>query len=348
MRNITGCEGSMKEENLRIYHEKREIEELSEYASLSVNSKGRDFPQEKCDIRTDYQRDRDRILYCKAFRRLMHKTQVFLSPTGDHYSTRMIHTLEVAQVARTIARGLRLNEDLCEAIALGHDLGHTPFGHTGERALDKVCTEGFKHNEQSVRIVEKLEHGGEGLNLTKEVRDGMLNHKSSCMPSTLEGKIVRFADKMAYINHDIEDAIRAKIIKNEDIPKKFTDVLGTTATMRYTNLIHNIIRNSIGTNDVRMSDEMQDIFSGLRAYMFEEVYTNEIAKAQETKAENMVIELFEYYMKHFDELPRINKEIMEKYGDSKERAVCDYISGMTDRYAVTKFTDLIIPMSWGY
>lgn len=338
----------MIEENLRIYHEKREVHMLSEYASLSINTKGRDFEEKKCDIRTDYQRDRDRILYCKAFRRLMHKTQVFLAPVGDHYSTRMLHTLEVAQVARTIARGLRLNEDLCEAIALGHDLGHTPFGHTGERALDRVCGVGFRHNEQSVRIVEKLEHEGEGLNLTKEVRDGILNHKSSCMPSTLEGKIVRLADKMAYINHDIEDAIRAKIITESDIPREFTDILGNGATRRYTTLIMDIIDNSTGIDDVVMSNEIEKAFKGLRKYMFENVYTNEIAKGQEKKAENMVIELFEHYMKHFDELPSLYIKIMDKYNDSKERVVCDYISGMTDRYAVTKIQDLMIPASWGY
>jgi dGTPase len=260
----------------------------------------------------------------------------------------MLHTLEVAQVARTIARGLRLNEDLCEAIALGHDLGHTPFGHTGERALDKVCSMGFRHNEQSVRIVEKLEHGGEGLNLTKEVRDGMLNHKSSCMPSTLEGKIVRYADKMAYINHDIEDAIRANIIKESDIPREYTDVLGNGATGRYTTLIMDIVSNSAGKNDVVMSDEIEKSFRGLREYMFEHVYTNEIAKGQEKKAENMVIELFEHYMKHFDELPKVYKDIMDKYGETRERVVCDYISGMTDRYAITKIQDLMIPASWGF
>ena len=251
-------------ENIRILQEKKEIEQLSEYAARSSETLGRDRNERKCEIRTAYQRDRDRILYSKAFRRLMHKTQVFLAPTGDHYSTRMLHTLEVAQIARTIARALSLNEDLCEAIALGHDLGHTPFGHAGERALNNVCSEGFKHNEQSVRIVEVLENNGKGLNLTKEVRDGILNHQTDGKPFTLEGKIVKISDKIAYINHDIDDACRAKIMKEDDIPTDFTKVLGNTADLRYTKIINDIIENSRNINDIRMSKVMEIAFYGLR------------------------------------------------------------------------------------
>lgn len=338
----------MSSKKLRKIQEQHEMDFCSKYASLSTETKGRDRNEHKCDIRTEYQRDRDRILYCKAFRRLMHKTQVFLAPTGDHYSTRMLHTLEVAQIARTIARALRLNEDLCEAIALGHDLGHTPFGHAGERALNDACSEGFKHNEQSVRIVEVLENNCKGLNLTKEVRDGILNHKSDKMPQTLEGRIVKYSDKIAYINHDIEDAVRAGIMKENEIPKIYRDVLGSDSKDRYTNIIVDIVENSSGINDIKMSKDMLKAFYGLRDYMFTKVYTNPIAKNQESKAENMIVELYEYYIKHFDELPKKYKKVMDKYGDSKEKVVCDYISGMTDRYAINRFQELIIPVSWGY
>ena len=338
----------MGQDCIRKQQELRENEKLSEYASHSSETLGRDRNERKCEIRTDYQRDKDRILYSKSFRRLMHKTQVFLDPTGDHYSTRMLHTLEVAQISRTIARALNLNEDLCEAIALGHDLGHTPFGHAGERALNKVCSEGFKHNEQSVRIVEILENNGKGLNLTKEVRDGILNHQSDGKPFTLEGKIVKISDKIAYINHDIDDACRAKIMKEEDIPIDFTEVIGNNADMRYTRIINDIIEYSRNINDIRMSKLMEIAFYGLRGYMFNNVYTNPIAKSQEKKAENMVVELYNYYMNHFDELPKTYTKIIDKYGDSKEKVVCDYISGMTDRYAISRFQDLVIPVSWGY
>lgn len=335
-------------DSVRRLQECREEKLLSNYATYSNNIIGRDRNERKCDIRTEFQRDRDRILYCKAFRRLMHKTQVFLSPVGDHYSTRMLHTLEVAQIARTIARSLDLNEDLVEAIALGHDLGHTPFGHAGERALDNVCNQGFKHNEQSVRIVEIIENNGKGLNLTKEVRDGMLNHQSEGQPFTLEGEIVKLSDKIAYINHDIDDACRAKIMREDDVPVELSRVVGNTADLRYTRIINDIIENSKGTNKVAMSNDMRKAFLGLREYMFNNVYTNPIAKSQEKKAENMVVELYEYYMKHFDELPKKYKKIMDKYGDTTERVVCDYIAGMTDRYAISKFQELIIPVSWGY
>ena len=335
-------------DSVRKLQEFREEKLLSKYATFSNKSLGRDRNERKCDIRTDFRRDKDRILYSKAFRRLMHKTQVFLAPVGDHYSTRMLHTLEVAQISRTIARALDLNEDLCEAIALGHDIGHTPFGHAGERALDIVSLVGFKHNEQSVRIVEKIENNARGLNLTKEVRDGILNHQSDGKPCTLEGAIVQISDKIAYINHDIDDACRAKIMKEEDVPKTYSDVLGTTADLRYTRIINDIIENSRDKSVIVMSKPMEKAFLGLREYMIENVYTNPIAKSQEKKAENMVVELYEYYYKHFDDLPKKYKKVMDKYEDSKERVVCDYIAGMTDRYAVSKFQELIIPVSWGY
>jgi dGTPase len=255
--------------------------------------------------------------------------------------------LEVAQNARTIARALRLNEDLTEAIALGHDLGHTPFGHAGERALDKACELGFEHHKQSIRVVEILEKHGEGLNLTKEVRDGILNHQTQGNPSTLEGKIVRLSDKIAYINHDIDDAIRGHIIKEEDIPKKYTEVLGLSLRERLNTMIHDIVTNSEGKNDIFMSEHVQEAMLELRKYMFKSVYTNPTAKSQEAKAENLVISLFEFYKDHIDMLPEEYLYMMEHGNESKEQVVCDYIAGMTDRYAITKFKELMIPTSWG-
>ena len=259
--------------NIREQQESFEEEYLSPYASLSKNSAGRDVPEQECDMRTVYQRDRDRILHCKSFRRLKHKTQVFLAPEGDHYRTRLTHTLEVAQIARTIARALRLNEDLTEAIALGHDLGHTPYGHAGGAALSDALKadgfeEGFKHYVQSLRVVEKLEKDGKGLNLTREVRDGILNHGTDRMPATLEGRIVRFSDKIAYINHDIDDAIRAHILSEDDIPREYTDILGTTTSERLDALIHDVIYSSNGKADVVMSDDMYCAMTGLRSFMF--------------------------------------------------------------------------------
>ena len=271
--------------------ERMEEISLSPFATLSVNSRGRDREEPQCDIRPVFQRDRDRILHCKSFRRLKHKTQVFLSPKGDHYRTRLTHTLEVSQNARTIAKALRLNEDLVEAIALGHDLGHTPFGHAGERILNELCDEGYRHNEQSVRIVEKLEKDGKGLNLTWEVRDGILNHQTSMMPHTLEGKIVRLSDKIAYINHDIDDAIRAKVMSEEDIPLEIRKVLGMTTKERLNTLIHNIIMNSMGKNDIVMSEEIGGAMQDLRKFMFQKVYTNPAAKGEEAKAERLLCEL---------------------------------------------------------
>lgn len=325
--------------------ERMEEISLSPFATLSVNSRGRDREEPQCDIRPVFQRDRDRILHCKSFRRLKHKTQVFLSPKGDHYRTRLTHTLEVSQNARTIAKALRLNEDLVEAIALGHDLGHTPFGHAGERILNGLCDEGYRHNEQSVRIVEKLEKDGKGLNLTWEVRDGILNHQTSMMPHTLEGKIVRLSDKIAYINHDIDDAIRAKVMSEEDIPLEIRKVLGMTTKERLNTLIHNIIMNSMGKNDIVMSEEIGGAMQDLRKFMFQKVYTNPAAKGEEAKAERLLCELYAHYMGHIEILPE-QYQRMHSEGEKKERVVCDYISGMTDQYAVAKYREFFLPKAW--
>lgn len=325
--------------------ERMEEISLSPFATLSVNSRGRDREEPQCDIRPVFQRDRDRILHCKSFRRLKHKTQVFLSPKGDHYRTRLTHTLEVSQNARTIAKALRLNEDLVEAIALGHDLGHTPFGHAGERILNELCDEGYRHNEQSVRIVEKLEKDGKGLNLTWEVRDGILNHQTSMMPHTLEGKIVRLSDKIAYINHDIDDAIRAKVMSEEDIPLEIRKVLGMTTKERLNTLIHNIIMNSMGKNDIVMSEEIDGAMQDLRKFMFQKVYTNPAAKGEEAKAERLLCELYAHYMGHIEILPE-QYQRMHSEGEKKERVVCDYISGMTDQYAVAKYREFFLPKAW--
>ena len=331
--------------NLRERLENLEVDYLSPYAAHSKDSLGRDIWEEQCDMRTDYQRDRDRILHCKSFRRLKHKTQVFLAPKGDHYRTRLTHTLEVSQIARTIAKSLGLNEDLTEAIALGHDLGHTPFGHAGEAALNDVCDEGFRHYEQSIRIVELLEKKGKGLNLTKEVRDGIINHKTSGNPNTLEGKTVRLSDKIAYVNHDIDDAIRGHIIVEEDIPKNLSEVLGHSSQERLNTLIHDIVLNSDGKNDIVMSPDVADAMFKLRAYMFESVYTNPRAKGEEYKVKGMLTQLYHYYLKNIDLLPEESKELMDK-GESKKRAVCDYIAGMSDQYSVNKFEEIFVPKAW--
>ena len=325
--------------------EEMERETLSPYATLSVNSKGRDVYEEPCDIRPVFQRDRDRILHSKAFRRLKNKTQVFLTPKGDHYRTRLSHTLEVSQNARTIAKALRLNEDLVEAIALGHDIGHTPFGHAGEFVLNGLCADGFRHNEQSVRIVEKLEKDGRGLNLTWEVRDGILNHQSRLMPATLEGRIVRLSDKIAYINHDIDDAIRAMVLTEDDIPMELKKTLGFSTKQRLNTLIHNIIMNSRGKNDIVMSAEVEEAMIDLRKFMFENVYKNPVAKSEEVKAKAMVEQLFYYYMEHIDQLPSKYLRMMDE-GEGKERVICDYIAGMTDQYAITKFSEYFLPQAW--
>lgn len=325
--------------------EQREHALLSPYAAFSDESAGRDREEEPCDIRPVYQRDRDRILHSRAFRRLKNKTQVFLTPKGDHYRTRMSHTLEVSQNARTIAKALRLNEDLAEAIALGHDLGHTPFGHAGEYMLNSLCEGGFKHNEQSVRIVEKLEKHGEGLNLTKEVRDGILNHQMSSMPATLEGRIVRLSDKIAYINHDVDDAVRARILCEEDIPREYREILGTGVRMRLNTLIHNIVTNSMGKDDIFMSPEVEDAMKGLRRYMFKNLYHNPVAKREEKKAEELLERLFYYYMKRPGQMPQQFTDMI-KEGERPDRAVCDYIAGMTDQYAIAKFNEYYVPLQW--
>ena len=318
---------------------------LSPFATLSENSKGRERQEPQCDIRPVFQRDRDRILHCKSFRRMKYKTQVFLSPRGDHYRTRLTHTLEVSQNARTIAKALRLNEDLAEAIALGHDLGHAPFGHAGERILNEICQGGFRHNEQSVRMVEKLEKDGRGLNLTWEVRDGILNHQTHLMPSTMEGKIVRLSDKIAYINHDIDDAIRARVLMEEDIPREYREVLGDTTRKRLDTLIHNIVTNSLGKNDICMSPEVESAMRGLRKFMFDHVYLNTVAKREEDRAEDLLRRLFGYYRVHIELLPAMNRQMIAA-GEAEERAVCDYIAGMTDRFAIARFEDVFMPKAW--
>ncbi|MDY2589114.1 MAG: deoxyguanosinetriphosphate triphosphohydrolase [Agathobacter sp.] len=325
--------------------EQMEREMLSPYACLSVNSRGRDKEEPECDIRPVFQRDRDRILHSKAFRRLKNKTQVFLTPKGDHYRTRMSHTLEVSQNARTIAKALRLNEDLVEAIALGHDLGHTPFGHAGERVLDKLTKGQFRHNEQSVRIVESLEKDGEGLNLTWEVRDGILNHEIELRPATLEGRVVRLSDKIAYLNADFDDAIRAQLLSEDDIPLELRKELGYDTKTRLDHMIHDIIINSMGQDDIRMSPETEQAFWELRKFMFTNLYTNPIAKSEEVKAEAMLEELYFHYMDEPEHLPEKMIRSIEE-GEEKSRVVCDYISGMTDQYAIDKFHEYFVPVAW--
>lgn len=326
--------------------EKRETEYLSQYAMKSCDSKGRKRQEPQCDIRPVFQRDRDRILHCKAFRRLKQKTQVFLLPNGDHYRTRLTHTLEVSQNARTIAKALRLNEDLTEAIALGHDLGHTPFGHAGERALNEVNPYGFQHNIQSVRVVERLEKGGEGLNLTWETVDGILHHKSDGMPSTLEGQIVRLSDKIAYLNHDIDDAIRGGILSEDDIPERFRRVLGPTARKRLDTMIHDVITNSMDRPEICMSKKVEEAMKELRMFMFEHVYLNPVAKSEEEKAIHMIKNLYYFYTEHMEEIPLEYRSMQGEYGVNAEQMACDYIAGMTDTYAVKKFEDYFVPKSW--
>lgn len=323
-----------------------EKEYFSPYASLSMKSKGRQREEEHCDIRPVFQRDRDRILHCKSFRRLKDKTQVFLTPEGDHYRTRLTHTLEVSQNARTIAKALRMNEDLVEAIALGHDLGHTPFGHAGERALDKVCPYGFVHSEQSIRTVDVLEKGQRGLNLTYEVRDGIRNHQTEGKPSTLEGMIVRFSDKIAYIHHDMDDAIRGNILRESDIPSTIRDVIGETSGQRLDHFIHDIVSNSYGKNEITMSVPVAKAMQELRAFMFEHVYQNPEAKGEEGKAETLMETLYHYYLKNFASLPSELIKLHEERGEFRERVVCDYLASMTDRFAIAKYEEIYIPKSW--
>ena len=325
--------------------EKWEAEYLSPYASHSKDSQGRLKEEEQCDIRPVFQRDRDRIIHCKAFRRLKDKTQVFLTPEGDHYRTRLTHTLEVSQNARTIARALRMNEELVEAIALGHDLGHTPFGHAGERALNRVCPLGFEHNEQSVRTVDRLEKSGKGLNLTIEVRDGILNHQTIGKPHTLEGKIVQFSDKIAYIHHDMDDAIRGGILTEKDVPKEIGDVIGYTTNERLNHFIHDIVSTSFGKNEIRMSEPVAEAMQKLRRFMFERVYQNPEAKSEEGKAEVLMETLYLYYMKHVDDLPEEFLNLLSE-GEPREKVVCDYVGAMSDRFAIAKYEEIYIPKSW--
>ena len=319
--------------SIRLKKEQIEEQILSKFATKSKNSLGRYKNEEECDIRTCFQRDRDRIIHSKAFRRLKHKTQVFISPEGDHFRTRMTHTLEVSQIARTIASALFLNEDLTEAIALGHDLGHTPFGHLGEDVLNEIIENGFHHNEQSVRVVQKIEKNGKGLNLTKEVLDGILNHRGKGKPSTLEGKIVQISDKIAYINHDIDDAIRAGILKKEDLPKECLDILGETPRDIINFLIRDIIKNSIDKNNIIMTKEIKACMYKLRKFLFENVYNTGILAEERKNFKFMINEIYEYYYKYFDKVPLEFANIF-KTGETKERAICDYIAGMTDRYAI--------------
>ena len=315
---------------------------LSPLAAFADESRGRLREQEECSVRTVYQRDRDRIIHCSSFRRLKHKTQVFLSPQGDYYRTRLTHTLEVAQIARTIAGALCLNGDLSEAVALGHDLGHTPFGHAGERALNSVCPGGFRHYSQSLRVVDKLEKDGAGLNLTYEVRNGIERHTGGEPACTLEGRIVRLADKIAYINHDIDDATIAGIMCENDIPRELSDVLGNSKSERINTLVLNTIRNS--REDIALDLVTQAAFDKLHEFMFEKVYTNPACKGEESKAIDMICYLYEYFTKNPDKLPESYKSIAVSEG--VQTAACDYIAGMTDRYAVKVFDELFIPKAW--
>lgn len=326
----------------RIITENNEKLILSENATLSALSKGRKIPEEKCNLRTDFQRDRDRIIHSKSFRRLKHKTQVFLSPESDHYRTRLTHTLEVSQIARTIARALRLNEDLTEAIALGHDLGHTPFGHAGERALNELLSFDFTHYEQSVRVCETLEKSGKGLNLTYEVLDGIKCHTKGEYAKTLEGKIVRFADRIAYINHDIDDAIRAGVISGADIPQEIAENLGKTKSERITCLVNSIVNNS--SKDILMDSSTEKYYTLLHEFLFEAVYKNPIAKSEEAKVLGIVEGLFDYYLKNPEKLTDEYKMVLDKEGI--ERAVADYIAGMTDHYATSVYSNIFIPKAW--
>ena len=322
--------------------EAKEKRELSEKASLSVSSKGRALPEEPCSLRTCYMRDRDRIIHCKAFRRLKHKTQVFLSPEGDHYRTRLTHTLEVAQIGRTIARALFLNEDLTEAAALGHDLGHTPFGHAGERALNEMSGH-FCHNEQSLRVVSTLEKDGRGLNLTYEVKDGILKHTHGGA-ETLEGQIVLFADRIAYMNHDIDDAIRGGILKNSDIPKPVRDVLGNTHSERINALVSDAVSYGRATGKIGFSPETGAAADKLHSFLFDAVYTNPTAKGEESKGVDILKFLYTYYIGDLSRLPKDYASQLEFFDE--KTVVCDYISGMTDRYAVKVFESITLPISW--
>lgn len=330
--------------NIREMIEQRERETLAPYAALAAESRGRGREEPEREDRTCFQRDADRILHSRSFRRLMHKTQVFLQPEGDHYRTRMTHTLEVARIARTIARALRLNEDLTEAAAMGHDLGHTPFGHAGELALTEVMGTPFHHNEQSLRVVDKLEKDGRGLNLSYEVRRGILCHSGPDVAETLEGQIVRLSDRIAYINHDIDDAMRANILKNEDIPRQIAAVLGETHSERINTLVSDVVASSMDKPVIAMTPSIEAAMLELRSFMFEHVYRNPVAKGEEVKARRIIQELYKYYMAHPEKLPSDFRPQLDLEG--MPRVVCDYVAGMTDKYAVFKFEEIFVPTGW--
>lgn len=329
-------------DEIRLRSLENERKTISQFGMLCENTRGRAVPEDECEIRTAYQRDRDRIIHCNAFRRLKHKTQVFLSPDSDHYRTRLTHTLEVAQIARTIAVGLSLNEDLTEAIALGHDLGHTPFGHAGERALNSVYPGGFKHYEQSLRVVEKLEHSGKGLNLTYEVRDGILCHTRGKEADTLEGRVVKLADRIAYINHDIDDAIRGGVLCEGNIPLDVRTILGESKSGRINTLVLSAIRNS--SDDIRLDNKVQGAFDILHEFMFNRVYTNPVCKGEESKAVSMIQCMYSFFVENPDALP--NEYITLAFHEGVERAACDYIAGMTDGYAIKIFEQNFVPFGW--
>lgn len=339
-----GAAPERKGEAMTVREETQRLEQemLSPYAALSAHTKGRKRPEEECELRTPYQRDRDRIIHCKSFRRLKHKTQVFLSPEGDHYRTRLTHTLEVSQIARTIARALRLNEDLTEAVALAHDLGHTPFGHAGERALNALLPNGFRHYEQSVRVVDRLEKDGRGLNLTYEVKNGILCHTCGLEAETAEGRIIRWADKIAYMNHDIDDAIRAGVLCEADIPAGITSVLGDSKTKRITALIRSVVENS-REGEIGMDGRTFRAYEELSEFMYASVYLNEYAKKEEKKVPHIIQSLYRHF-KNPDHLPEYMKRIALEEGC--ETAACDYVAGMTDHYAVACYKDLFIPKAW--
>ena len=315
---------------------------LSPYAQMAKDTWGREYPEEECDLRTCYQKDRDKIIHCKSFRRLKQKTQVFISPEGDHYRTRLTHTLEVGQIGRTICRALALNEDLCEAIAMGHDLGHTPFGHAGERALNVLNPNGFSHSKQSGRVVRYLERNLKGLNLCREVIDGIENHTRSGNPHTREGIVLRFADRIAYLNHDIEDAITAGILTENDLPKECTDVLGHSKSERITTLINSLVENS--WSEIQMASHIQKQFEALSAFMYDNVYTDSIAKVEEKKVDMLVEELYKYFKQHPGKMPEMYHIIAKEEG--LDRAVTDYIQGMSDDFASQTFENIFIPRPW--
>ena len=335
----------MSENYIRELFLEREKSTLSPYAFLTSNTRGRDYPYTPCPVRTEFQRDRDKIIHSTSFRRLMHKTQVFLMPVDDHYRTRLTHTLEVTQIARIISRGLRLNEDLTEAIALGHDLGHTPFGHAGEDAMRACYDPSFAHYKQSLRVVEKLEKDGRGLNLTWEVRDGIVNHTGAHMASTLEGVVVKFADRIAYINHDIDDAVRAGILRQDDIPADLRAVLGEGHSERINRMVLSIITSSTDKPAITMTDEVQQATDALRKFMFENVYEDKVAKREDAKSKALLVSLYEYFCSNPEKMPR--EYFVNVENEGVERCVCDYVSGMTDRYAIELYNELYVPQVWG-